>query len=196
MSFVEGCRRRHPGSEGRDEGFTLIELLVVLLIIGILLAIAIPTFLSVTKGAQGTTAQSNLTDSLTGAKTYYTDSNQSYIGLLTGVGISGNTSALSQIDTGVTYVSGLAQFATGGHTIDIQTGGNGTWLEMAAWAPGEQDCWLVFDNVATTNVGTVNNFPLSGTGAYFGVIRNLASDAGCKVNVAPSATATTAFPSP
>ena len=34
-----------------DSGFTLIELMVVLLILAILLAIAIPTFLSVTGGA-------------------------------------------------------------------------------------------------------------------------------------------------
>jgi len=56
----------------------LIELLVVLLIIGILLAIAIPTFLGVTKGANNTAAQSNLQTALTGAKAYYTNSNQTY----------------------------------------------------------------------------------------------------------------------
>src|ERR1039458_9534888 len=97
MSFVERCRERHLGSEGGDEGFTLIELLVVLLIIGILLAIAIPTFLSVTKGANNTAAQSNLQTALTGAKTYYTDSNQTYAGLTTP---TAQTSDIQQIGTG------------------------------------------------------------------------------------------------
>ena len=117
MSFVERCRQRHLGSEGGDEGFTLIELLVVLLIIGILLAIAIPTFLSVTKGANSTAAQSNLTNALTGAKTYYTDSNQSYVGLMTGIGSSGATSDIQQIGTGLSYSTTVA--ATGGHNLSV-----------------------------------------------------------------------------
>ena len=48
--------------EGLEEGFTLIELMVVLLIIAILLAIAIPTFLGVTNSASDRAAQSNLTN--------------------------------------------------------------------------------------------------------------------------------------
>lgn len=61
-----------------DEGFTLIELLVVLLIIGILLAIAIPTYLSVTGGAKKSAAQSNLNTALTASKAYYTNNNGVY----------------------------------------------------------------------------------------------------------------------
>jgi Tfp pilus assembly protein PilE len=166
----------------------------VLLIIGVLLAIAIPTFLSVTKGANGTAAQANLTSSLTGAKAYYTDSNQSYTGLISGNGVGGKTSTLSQIDTGLDYVSGA--FAPGGKTIDLQTAPNGTWLEMAAWAPGQQDCWLIFDNAATANIGTPNLFPVTGTGASYGVIRHLASNASCTTGVAPVAWSTNGFPSP
>jgi len=57
--------------EGLEEGFTLIELMVVLLIIAILLAIAIPTFLGVTGSANDRAAQSNLTNGLTELKAQY-----------------------------------------------------------------------------------------------------------------------------
>ncbi|MCL5886026.1 MAG: prepilin-type N-terminal cleavage/methylation domain-containing protein, partial [Actinobacteria bacterium] len=54
-----------------EEGFTLIELMVVLLIMGILMAIAIPTFLSVTGSAGDKAAQSDLTNAVTNATSYY-----------------------------------------------------------------------------------------------------------------------------
>jgi type IV pilus assembly protein PilA len=58
---------------GDDEGFTLIELMVVVLIIAILIAIAIPTFLGARRRAQDRQAQSNLRNALTAEKTYYAD---------------------------------------------------------------------------------------------------------------------------
>jgi type IV pilus assembly protein PilA len=199
MSLVDRCRQRHLGNEGEDEGFTLIELLVVLLIIGILLAIAIPTFLSVTKGANGTAAQSNLTNGLTGAKTYYTDSNQNYIGIMTGTGNTGQaTSSLSAIGTGLSFVS--VGPATGGHTVGIQTGATGTWVELVAWAPGQNDCWQVFDNTASSNTGTINGFVMSASGGtsgtYYGVARNVTTSANCKTTLSPSQQSLTGFPSP
>jgi type IV pilus assembly protein PilA len=62
-----------------DKGFTLIELMVVVLIIAILIAIAIPTFLGMRKRAQDRAAQSNLRNAITAAKAFYTDAD-SYTG--------------------------------------------------------------------------------------------------------------------
>ena len=64
---------------GDERGFTLIELLVVILIIGILAAIALPSFLNQRAKAQDSEAKSNVRTAQTAMETFYTD-NQTYAG--------------------------------------------------------------------------------------------------------------------
>jgi type IV pilus assembly protein PilA len=65
----------------KDEGgFTLIELLVVILIIGILAAIAIPSFLNQKSKANDAAAKSQVRTAQTAMETYSTDHNGSYVG--------------------------------------------------------------------------------------------------------------------
>lgn len=58
---------------GKDEGFTLIELMVVVLIIAILIAIAIPSFLGFRRNAQDRSAQADVRNVLLAEQAYYTE---------------------------------------------------------------------------------------------------------------------------
>ncbi|HZO96735.1 MAG TPA: type II secretion system protein [Gaiellaceae bacterium] len=76
----------------REEGFTLIELLVVIVIIGILLAIAVPSYLGFRSRAQDSAAKSNLREAVPSAEAYFSD-NGSYSSM--------DWSALQAIDSGI-----------------------------------------------------------------------------------------------
>ncbi|MGO9406504.1 MAG: hypothetical protein ACLP1E_06940 [Acidimicrobiales bacterium] len=120
---------------------------VVLLIIGILLAVAIPTFLSTTKAANSTTAQANLQTALTGANAYWMQEGQTYSGIDSSA--NPNVSNISEIDTGVNYVSGTNSM--GLNVVSLWTDGSNS-LVMSAYAPGTHDCWSIIDLKAPATI--------------------------------------------
>lgn len=74
--MVQNLRQRSKG----EGGFTLVELLVVMLILGLLAAIAIPSFFNQREKAKDADAKSAARTAQTAMETYATDNGGSYVG--------------------------------------------------------------------------------------------------------------------
>jgi len=121
-------RLRTRFDESTEQGFTIIELLVVIIIIGILLAIAVPSYLGFRDRAANNAAKTNLRDALPAAETYHAD-NGTYSGM--------DTDALLAIDSRIS--SSLTVVATGTSTYCLTDTVSGKTWSVAGPEPSSTD---------------------------------------------------------
>jgi len=101
---------------GKEEGFTLIELLVVIVILGILMAIAVPSYMGFRDRAQQAAAQANVRAALPSAEAYYSDNNDYAFTKTASGGVAATPkAALQSYDAGLAttvHVAAIAGNAT------------------------------------------------------------------------------------
>jgi type IV pilus assembly protein PilA len=103
----------------REEGFTLIELLVVLVIIAILMAIAVPSYLGFKDRANQRAASADVREAVPSVEAFYSD-HQTYTGV--------TVASLKQIDSGLASVVKVGVIAAGGYCLDATVGGKTSYF--------------------------------------------------------------------
>jgi len=125
--------RLRKTQEENEGGFTLIELLVVIIIIGILAAIAIPTFLNQRKKGWDAAAKSALKNAATAQESYFTD-NSSYATTVTLLASEGYNSS-DKVTLAVTSSTGSSSYCM---TAVHQSNLTATWyLSSTTGAPSK-----------------------------------------------------------
>jgi prepilin-type N-terminal cleavage/methylation domain-containing protein len=154
------------GEEAAEAGFTLIELMVVLLIIAILLAIAIPTFLGVTNSATDRASQSNLSNALTEGKTLF-EVNGAYAN---SAGAAYTSTAFTSQAPEFQWNIGTACPTNVGNCVsavvfNVASANDSEGLSMAVDSTKTNTCWYVFDLEATPGTpitSATSSFPSAG----------------------------------
>jgi type IV pilus assembly protein PilA len=122
----------------QEKGFTLIELLVVILIIGILAAIAIPSFLNQKSKATDASAKELARSAQTAAETYSTDHNGSYANM--------TAAALNTIEPTIS----TAVSTTDAYLSNVTVSGNGTGYSVTTTSPSTNTFTVTRDATGAT----------------------------------------------
>ena len=124
--------RERSTNEG---GFTLVELLVVMLILGLLAAIAIPSFFNQRDKAKDADAKAHVRTAQTAIETYATDNDGSYAGATPLI--------LQGIETSLNDANALAVTSSANdYTVEADANDTGNHFEISRLATGvlDSDC--------------------------------------------------------
>lgn len=114
----------------REHGFTLVELMVVILVIALLIALGLPTFLGARERASDRATQADIRNAFSAERAYYSD-NLTY---------TTDPLAMTAIEAAITYLDGDTPLVRGVAYLHLHPGPNEIFISAMS-ASGT--CWYL-----------------------------------------------------
>jgi type IV pilus assembly protein PilA len=164
--------------DGQD-GFTLVEIMVVLIIVAVLIAIAVPTFLGTTTQADERQAQSNLSNALVSTLSVY--SSPGDFSVLTPSTPSA-VAALKSVEPSMTYVDGSASTGPSVISFTVPTATPIEQVLLMAAKSASGTCWWIMSVEVSQAASPVLGETKAGT--YYA---KTATGTACQASTPPAA---------